>query len=142
MGKKYLKIVLDANIVVSFFIHHGAIIDALFLGFVKRAFHIYLSEDIVREIQRVFLYPKIAKILTVPSEEITMLLTQHAEWIEPKQQFSLSRDPTDAKYLEAASACQADYLVSGDRDLLSLKKFGITQIVSPKEFVEILQKGI
>lgn len=138
MGTKYLKIVLDANVFVSFFIHHGAIIDALFRGFLARTFFIYISEDIVREIQRVFLYPKIAKILTAPSEEITMLLTQHAEWIEPKQHFSLSRDPTDAKYLEAASACDADYLVTGDRDLLSLKNFGTTRIVSPKELVEYI----
>lgn len=140
MGKKYLKIVLDANVFVSFFIHHGAIIDALFRGFLSRMFLIYVSEDIVREIQRVFLYPKIEKNLAAPSEEITLLLTQHAEWIDPKQHFSLSRDPTDAKYLEAASACDADYLVSGDRDLLSLNKFGTTRIVSPKEFVEVLEK--
>lgn len=139
MGKKHFKIVLDANVFVSFFINHGAIIDALFRWFLQRTFLVYLSEDIVREIQRVFLYPKIAKGLAAPPEEIALLLTQHAEWVEPKKRFSLSRDPTDAKYLEAASACQADYLITGDRDLLSLKQFGTTRIVSPKEFVEVLQ---
>ncbi len=142
MGPKNLKIVLDANVFVSFFIHHGTIIDALFLWFLERALSAYVSEDIFAEIQKVFLYPKIAKILASPSEEITWLLWHHAEWVKPKKHFSLSRDPTDAKYLEAASACQADYLVTGDRDLLSLKKFGTTRIVSPKEFFEVLQKGI
>lgn len=138
MGQKNLKIVLDANVFVSFFIHHGAIIDAIFRGFLARTFLVYVSEDILIEIQRVCLYPKIAKRLAASSEEITWLLGQYAEWVEPKKRFSLSRDPTDAKYLEAASVCQADYLVSGDNDLLTLKKFGNTRIVSPKEFVEVI----
>lgn len=64
------------------------------------------------------------------------------ERVYPQERTHVLRDPDDEKYLEAASACQADYLVSGDRDLLSLKKFGTTRIVSPKEFVEVLQKGI
>jgi putative PIN family toxin of toxin-antitoxin system len=46
------------------------------------------------------------------------------------------RDPNDLIYLEASSAAEADYLVSSDKDLLVLKKFQKTKILTPAQFLE------
>jgi predicted nucleic acid-binding protein len=48
------------------------------------------------------------------------------------------RDPKDNFLLALAKDGLADYLITGDRDLLSVKKFGKTQIVTLNEFEKIL----
>lgn len=51
---------------------------------------------------------------------------------------SVCRDPDDVKYLEAATAAEADYLIYSDNDLLALKRIGKTKIVSPAAFLRLL----
>ena len=46
-----------------------------------------------------------------------------------------SEDPDDDKYLACAKKGKADYIVSADDHLLSIKKFGQTDIVRPSEFI-------
>jgi predicted nucleic acid-binding protein len=46
-----------------------------------------------------------------------------------------SRDPKDNKFLALAVSGQADYLITGDEDLLVLKSIGAIPIVSPAEFL-------
>ena len=50
------------------------------------------------------------------------------------------RDPEDDKFLAAATEGKAGYVVSGDKDLLSLKKYRNVQIVRPAAFLKILRK--
>lgn len=45
------------------------------------------------------------------------------------------RDPNDEMFLVCAALGSADYLISGDKDLLTLGSFGSTQIVSPADFL-------
>lgn len=100
----------------------------------------YASGEMVAETYRVFRYPKIQKRMKDADQwALTELLEDHTERVFVTENVRFPQDPEDAIYLEAAKACGADYLVSGDSDLLSLKKFGKTRIVSPKEFVTILQ---
>lgn len=48
------------------------------------------------------------------------------------------RDPDDDHVLAAAVAVGADYIVTGDRDLLDIVRFESTEILSPRQFLEIL----
>lgn len=143
MGEKTIKVILDANIYVSFFLTGGETIASVFALWKRGEFEVFTSIDIVAEVYRIFRYPKIQKRITsVDQKALTRMVEDLVERVYPQERTHVLRDPDDEKYLEAASACDADYLVTGDRDLLSLKNFGTTRIVSPKEFVEILQKGI
>jgi uncharacterized protein len=49
----------------------------------------------------------------------------------------LCRDPGDDKFLECAACAGADLLISGDKDLLSLRAHGRTRIVTPTEYLRI-----
>ena len=49
-------------------------------------------------------------------------------------------DPDDDKFLEAALAANADYVVSGDAALLSLKNYHRIQIVRPALFLRLLPR--
>ena len=50
-----------------------------------------------------------------------MLLRRRAEFVQPTIAVRLSRDPGDDKFLECAVAGRADYIVSADADLLTLR---------------------
>lgn len=51
-----------------------------------------------------------------------------------------SPDPGDAYLMAMAIVARADFLVTGDGALLSMRKFGVTKIVSPKSFSAILAR--
>lgn len=51
-----------------------------------------------------------------------------------------SRDPNDDKFLSLALNGEADYIVTGDQDLLVLKKFEGTEILTPAEFIALFIK--
>jgi len=53
---------------------------------------------------------------------------------------SLIRDKDDLKFLECALSGKADYLVSGDKDVLEVKKFQTIQVLNAKGFLEVLEK--
>ncbi len=143
MGEEKIKVILDANTYASFFLTGGETIARIFEFWKKGAFDVFASIDIIAEIYRIFSYPKIQKrISPVDQNALTQLIENLVERIYPKEITHIVRDPMDKKYLEVASACLADYLVTGDKDLLWLKKFGTTQIITPKEFAGILQKQV
>ena len=52
-----------------------------------------------------------------------------------------SRDRKDNKFLVCASEAKADYLITSDEDLLTMKAYEGTRIIPPHEFVELLEKG-
>jgi len=52
----------------------------------------------------------------------------------------ICRDRDDQKFLELAISGRADYIVSGDKDLLDLKEINKIKIISPKQFYQKLLK--
>jgi len=52
-----------------------------------------------------------------------------------------SRDPEDDKFLAAALEAQADYIVTGDKDLLDLKAYKNVRIATPARFLRGLRSG-
>ncbi|OGP78139.1 MAG: putative toxin-antitoxin system toxin component, PIN family [Deltaproteobacteria bacterium RBG_16_49_23] len=135
------KVVIDANVIIS------AAFGGNPLRAVIRAMEedeVYLSQTIERELKEVF--SKLSKKLT--REQITFLNERMRELIGMAKQVSvstrvvLSRDAKDDHYLSLCKEVEADSLVTGDKDLLSirpeaLKENGIScRILTPQEFVE------
>ena len=135
------KVVIDANVLIS------AAFGGNPLRAVVRAMEedeVYLSQTIERELTEVF--SKLSKKLT--RDQIAYLNERMREFVEMAKKVSvstrvvLSRDAKDDHYLALCKEVKADFLVTGDKDLLSipsqsLKKNGITcRIVTPHEFAE------
>ena len=139
MGKKKLRVVLDTNILVSSLLFGGELSELVSL--LKQGKFIFLfSEETLSEFKRVLHYSKFA----LTKEEIDYLLKQvlpHAEIIKVIYKFNkeICRDKDDQKFLELAVSAKADYIVSGDRDLLSLKEINKIKILSPREFLLLLK---
>ena len=50
------------------------------------------------------------------------------------------RDPDDDRILACASEAHAEYIVTGDEDLLVLKRYGAIHIVKPRDFESLFEE--
>ena len=138
MGKK-VKVVFDTNTWVSIFMKK--ILNDEFSR-AKQKLTVYISKDIILEISKVLLYPKIAKILRntdTNAKEILRALKANSATIKPKVKLQIIEEDTeDNKILECALAAGADIIVSGDKHLLKLGKFRKTRILTAREFFDYI----
>jgi uncharacterized protein len=65
-------------------------------------------------------------------------LTREAEYVDVAGHISACRDPKDDKFLELAVSGLADYIVSGDSDLLALNPFRGVRITPPHTFLKLI----
>jgi putative PIN family toxin of toxin-antitoxin system len=135
------KIVIDANVIIS------AAFGGKPLEAVVRALEdheVYLSEAIEGELRGVIsrLSKKLSKDQMAFLEEKIRQLLSRARRVPVSAYVALSRDAKDDHYLSLSKAARADFLITGDKDLLSvsketLKKSGIScRIITPQEFLE------
>jgi putative PIN family toxin of toxin-antitoxin system len=64
-------------------------------------------------------------------------LTREAQWIDVTVRIGACRDSKDDMFLELAVSGHADYIVSGDTDLLALNPFRGIRILPPHSFLEL-----
>lgn len=136
-----IRAVLDTNIVISGIFWRGNPRDVLRAG-VEGDFTLLLSPDLASELQDVVAREKFAKLraaLGKTSEEIVADLQATAEMTTPAEVPSDAvRDPDDVAVLACAIGGNANYVVTGDDDLLTLKAYEKVEIVTPAEFLAIL----
>jgi uncharacterized protein len=133
-----MKVVLDANVIIAAFAARG--LCESIMEVCLNEHEIVLSDDLLEEIVR-NLRQKIKLPLTIV-DSIAELLREHATISIPVSLASnVCRDPDDVKILGLALGSNADYLVTGDKDLLVLRSFQGIPILDPRSFSDILQKA-
>ena len=141
MGKK-VKVVFDTNVWLSIFMKK--ILSDEFSQ-VKQELTVYVSKDIILEMSKVLLYPKIAEILrkaSVNEREILRAIEANSIIVKPKLKLQvIEEDVEDNKILECALASGADIIVSGDKYLLKLGRFRKTRILTPREFFDNIKRN-
>ena len=101
------------------------------------------TQDLVVELQRALTYPRVARQLHEDDrEDWATLLHQIARIVTATGSATgaVQRDPDDDQVLEAAIAGAAEYIVTGDQDLLTIGTYAGIEIVTPARFVEILEE--
>ena len=73
-------------------------------------------------------------------KELIVLLETISENVEIKQQHFINRDPKDNFLLDLIDFSKADYLITGDKDLLELKSFMTAKILTPNDFEALLKE--
>ncbi|GBU20285.1 hypothetical protein R80B4_00161 [Fibrobacteres bacterium R8-0-B4] len=133
-----MKIVLDANIYISAYFWGGKP-DAILDRIAARSDILFITDDIIKEIETVLKMAKFAltddgvrqRTAKIRGLGITVA-------VPPKHRITgVCRDPSDEKYIECALAAGADYIISGDRDLLDLKEYGGVKIVNARAYLDI-----
>lgn len=133
-----IRAVLDTNVVVSALLFDGRASRLLAL-WQQRRFIPVISRSMLQEYLRVLAYPKF-KLASQDVRGAIEELLPYAEVAAPKRRLRIiRRDPADNRFLECALAANAQYLVSGDDDLLSLETFQGIRVVSVAEFLAILE---
>ena len=131
-----MKVVLDANVLVAAFAARG-LCEAVYQ--VCLADHeVVVSDYLLREV-RSALRGKL-KLSAGHADEIVALIRENALIVRPTEvEADACRDPQDLPVLGTLLAGQADCLVTGDQDLLALKRFHSVPILSPRAFHDRLQ---
>lgn len=105
-------------------------------------YRLIVTPQIVCEYVEVMQRPELtSRFTTLKGIDVARVLEilQQAKVVIPEQEPQVSRDVKDNKFLAAAEAAKADYLVSEDGDLLDLVEHLRTRIVPAHEFLQILK---
>ena len=128
-----MKAVFDTNVLVAAFAAEGICSKILTRGR-KGQFHLIACPIILQEFERV-LIKKFSATRDEARNALQIVLEVVHSVAHPSQSVqSVCRDPDDDAILACALEAGADYLVTGDEDLLELKVFKGIRIVTPRDF--------
>jgi uncharacterized protein len=126
------RVVLDTNVIVSGLGWRGApaaILDAVS----EDRLLLVTSSPLLAELRRVLGYPRLAKVIK-GGAQLADLVAASGVVVAPNRVLTVVRDDDDNRVLETAIEGAADYIVSGDTDLLDLGSFQGIPIITPAEF--------
>ena len=128
------RIIIDTNLWISFLITKDYTkLDEIL--FAKKAVLVF-SQQLLDEFLEVAKRPKLRRFFS--AEDIETLLEtieEYAIFVEVKSVVDMCRDPKDNFLLALSKDGKANILLSGDKDLLTLGKFGKTKILTISELL-------
>ena len=131
-----MRVVIDTNVLVSAFFWSQSIPAKVLLKATDQSTLLF-SIPTLAELIRVLERPKFHRyIKPVPSRDFVSVLLQDAEMVEINTSIQACRDPRDDIFLEAAVNGNADFIISGDEDLLEMHPFKGVKIMNPTEFLK------
>lgn len=136
-----VRVVLDTVVFVRALIRSRSICGRLAFEFHTK-YQPVTSPDILREILEVLNRPEIrakSQHYNRISLELILSVISSAEVVEPKEQINACRDPHDNKFIEAAIAGNAQYVVSEDKDLLDMGEYQGIRMIDCRSFIELLE---
>ena len=128
---------MDTNTVVSALCFPQSIVRQAFNQAINEH-QIVASSLTWAELIEVISRPKFDKYIP-KSQRILFLdvVKQKTNFVEPTEIIIDCRDPKDNKFLELAVAANADYIITGDLDLLILNPFRTISILKSGEFIDL-----
>ena len=128
-----MKAVFDTNALIAAFLTEG-LCSGLLLRARKHAFNLVLCDDIIGEFQGIL--TKKFKLSSSDISEITTIVTEaDSEILHQTGSIErICRDPNDDMVIACAVDSKADYIVTGDEDLLILKRYKDIVIINPRNF--------
>ena len=133
-----MRIYFDTNVLFSAFVSHGAC-AGLYEECLQRA-TLVASDHILAELEEKLITK--AKISRNDAKEVITAVRADAEIIQAKPLSQpVCRDPDDDLVLGGADEAKADAIVTGDQDLLVLKKYKGIPILNPRDCLAFLAEG-
>lgn len=128
-----IRVVIDTNIFISGLVFGGLPRTVLQLS-EEGAFTLVVVAPIQEEVKRI-----LSEKFQWSEKEVAHALKKlwrTSRIVNPKVKLTICQDPDDDRVLECAVEAGADFVVSGDRHLLKLRKFHNIAIVTAREFVQ------
>lgn len=127
------RIIIDTNLWISFLLASSySRIDSLLKN---NNIVLLLSQELIDEFIAVAQRPKFKKYFSLYDlEELLTTMRTKAEFVAVTSSLAICRDPKDDFLLSLAKDGKATHLLTGDKDLLALKKVGRTKILTITEY--------
>ena len=135
MKNKVSRIIIDTNLLISFLITKNFTrLDEII--FSKKCVLIF-SQELLEEFLTVAKRPKFRRFFSSSEiEEILETIQEYAEFVEVTSKTEVCKDPKDNFLLSLSLDGNADFLLTGDNDLLILTKFRKTSIITISDFLD------
>ena len=127
------RVVADTNIIISSVFLRGnpyEVVRRGILGEYQLVTSAEILDEAVDRLRNKFQFPEEG------IQQLIDILLTYCHVIEPTSKFDAVRDKKDNKIIECAFDGHADYIVTGDLDLLELKEFRGIKIRNAKKFLE------
>lgn len=134
MPNKASRIILDTNLWISFLISKDlSKLDEIL--FEKKA-KLVFSKELLDEFLEVAKRPKFRRFFSkIDIENILETIDEYADFVIVKSKITICRDPKDNFLLSLAKDGKADFLLTGDNDLLDIGVFEKTSIETISDFL-------
>jgi uncharacterized protein len=130
-----VKIVFDTNVLFSAFVAHGTC-AGLYEECLQRA-QIVVSPDILKELEKAL--REKARLTAAETRDVMRAVRMDSQVVKAVSlSKAVCRDADDDRVLGAAVAAEADAVVTGDQDLLVLRRFKTIAILNPRDCLEML----
>jgi uncharacterized protein len=135
MQNKVSRIIIDTNVWISFLITKDfAKLDEIIFS---RNGILVFSQELLDEFLEVARRPKFRRFFSASDiEEILETIEEYADFVKVQTQIKVCRDTKDNFLLSLSVDGNADILLTGDKDLLDLIKFGETKIMTISNFLQ------
>jgi putative PIN family toxin of toxin-antitoxin system len=136
-----MRAVVDTSILIGAMIRPQGTVGPVLLHLRDGAYTLLYAQSLLEELVDVLNRPRIHDKYRLTEQDIqtvVSLILLRGEAVTPTERITVCRDPQDDKFLEVAVAGEADVIVSGDQDLLTLHPFVGIPILPPAAFLQML----
>ena len=139
-----IKVVLDTNVLISGLLWEG--LPNNLLAMVKQGkLELCTSTEIIEELEGVLkrekFKPRIEELGTNVNELVSSIMILASFYQVETYPNVINEDPDDNMFLACALNSGANYVISGDRHLLSLGRYKHIKILSPSDFLDEIDQG-
>ena len=128
------RVVFDTNVIISAMLFSDSVPSRAFLGVLDSG-TILMSRSLARELSEVLGRKKFDRYVSREQRgRFLASLIRESDMIEVTESIRACRDPKDNRILELAVDGNADFIVTGDADLLVLNSFRGVRILTPATF--------
>ena len=136
------RAVVDTNILIRALIKPQGTVGPVLTRLRDGDYTLLYAEPLLDELMAKLALPRIRDKYHLADDDVETVLALillRGESVMPQRRITACRDPKDNVVLEVAVAGEADYIVTGDNDLLVLHPFEDIPIVGPAEFLKALE---
>ena len=137
-----MRVILDTNILLSALLSPLGAPAQLLDAWERKRFTLVACEELIAELRDVASRPFFRSRLRASVAELLAAgLRDFSLFCRDLPSSPIAPDPKDSHLLALAEASQADFLVTGDHELLSLKQHESTRMITPSAMIAVLKEA-
>jgi putative PIN family toxin of toxin-antitoxin system len=135
-----MRVILDTNVLLSALLSSRGAPAKLLAAWERKLFTLVISDELLAELRSVLRRPFFQARLRESDAELFVAILHDLALCYPKPPPSgAARDAKDSFLLALAAVSEAQFLVTGDKSLLALRRHSASRIVTPAAMIEFLK---